>query len=286
MRVTSQSNTDAAASPAELPPLPAGILCPECGYDLRGLTSARCSECGFDVTLLRRGESQIPWCHRKQLGRLRAYWKTVWQVLRHPKRVYQEMARPVSYADSQSFRWVTTLHVYLTVLAGSIAWYAFNRRYGWVSSKDEETMWWLLAGLNLWAAMFYAGRPGLASYFFQSKQLPVEQQNRAIALSYYAWAPLALTPLVLPIVIAAWLTWTPWGASWMVLLAAGLVYVVLEAIAHESVERIHRHTMFLGTWPWAWRVAILPVIEFLFGVLLLLLPGTVFYLLVIYHSLR
>ncbi len=42
-----------------------------------------------------------------------------------------------------------------------------------------------------------AALPGVASYCFRPRRLSVEQQNRAIALSYYAWAPLAAAPLML-----------------------------------------------------------------------------------------
>jgi hypothetical protein len=45
---------------------------------------------------------------------------------------------------------------------------------------------------------------GLPSYFFHPPWLPVELQNRAVALSYYATAPLALMPLV-PIAASAFL---------------------------------------------------------------------------------
>ena len=58
-----------AQTPPDLPPLPEGIYCLDCGYDLRGSTSARCPECGFSLELLRTGESQIPWAHRRELGR-------------------------------------------------------------------------------------------------------------------------------------------------------------------------------------------------------------------------
>jgi hypothetical protein len=46
----------------------------------------------------------------------------------------------------------------------------------------------------LWLFLFTA--TGAASYFFHPRSISIERQNRAIALSYYACAPLALTPIV------------------------------------------------------------------------------------------
>jgi hypothetical protein len=43
---------------------------------------------------------------------------------------------------------------------------------------------------------------GLPSYFFHPRHLPLEQQNRAVALSYYTCAPLACTPALF---LLAWL---------------------------------------------------------------------------------
>ena len=42
---------------------------------------------------------------------------------------------------------------------------------------------------------------GLPSYFFHPRRLPIERQNRAIALSYYGSGPLAFLPLT--VVLAA-----------------------------------------------------------------------------------
>jgi len=46
----------------------------------------------------------------------------------------------------------------------------------------------------LWLFLFTA--TGAASYFFHPRSISIGRQNRAITLSYYACAPLALTPIV------------------------------------------------------------------------------------------
>ena len=76
------------------------IYCPECDYNLRGLTSERCPECGLLLAFLRESTSQIPWIHRADFGIVRSYWRTVFWVMFRRKRFAAEIARPVSYADS------------------------------------------------------------------------------------------------------------------------------------------------------------------------------------------
>lgn len=68
--------------------------CPQCGYQLRGLTSACCPECGFDLAVVRDPVSRIPWVHRTRIGRLRAYFQTDWFVTWRRKEFYLEIVRP------------------------------------------------------------------------------------------------------------------------------------------------------------------------------------------------
>ena len=83
------------------------IFCPQCTYNLRGLTADRCPECGRDIADIHKGESQIPWVHRKKIGRIRAYWKTVWIVCFHPKRFGFEPRRSVDRQAARRFRQTT-----------------------------------------------------------------------------------------------------------------------------------------------------------------------------------
>jgi len=83
------------------------IFCPHCGHDMQGLDREQCPECGeqFDLDKLR--VSKIPWMHRSQIGRIRAYWRTVWMVACRNDRFVRELNKPVSFRDSQRFRWTT-----------------------------------------------------------------------------------------------------------------------------------------------------------------------------------
>jgi hypothetical protein len=189
---------------ADLPPLAEGLFCLDCGYDLRGSTNASCPECGFSLELLRSGESQIPWSHRREIGRFRAYWKTVWLVIRWPKRFCSEIARPVSYRDAQSFRWIIVVQTYITFLLASALTLAVARSQAWFAGPFQaEILLWLLGGLQLFVVLMLIGMPWIASHVYQTPTLPPEQQRRAAALSYYTDAPLAAAPLGIPLLIAS-----------------------------------------------------------------------------------
>jgi hypothetical protein len=278
--------------------LPIGAACPDCGYDLRGSTSTRCPECGFLLEVLRIRESQIPWSHRRQLGWFRAYWKTVWLVLRHPKRLCLEMSRPVSYPDSQSFRWVTLLHAYLPVVAGCAAGYLAERLDG---SAVEEAGWWLIAGVLTWSLLALVLLPGLASYFFQARSLPIEQQNRAIALSYYAWAPLAAWLLVLPLLLVLLLLdMADKRLLRLPKLSDNVEFYIGGTCALSGVFIVIAGPVltYMRLADFAWRIqhqrglrgflrmALLWFLSAALLVLLALLPALAFYLLVIWDSLR
>jgi hypothetical protein len=193
--------------PADLLPVPEGIHCPDCGYDLRGLTGARCPECGLDLEIVRTQTPQIPWARRREIGWFRAYWQTVWLVGRHPRRLYTEMVRPVSYRDSQSFRWLTFLHAFGSVLISAII--VLARLGEW---QEWDSLLTAL-GLVLGAGVLFAVLPGAGSYALESRRLPAEQRNRGIALSYYAWASLAAMPFFVLLVVVASVTGLIWDTD-------------------------------------------------------------------------
>ncbi len=177
------------------------LYCPDCGYNLRGLPAVRCPECGLSVEAL-LAEPGIPWVRRHELGWFRAYWKTVWTVTFRHKRFAREILRPVSYADAQRFRWVTIVHAYLPLLV------TLGLEYFWPEEvaefPDTVRPWkmWIAAAALL---LFFIAATGVPSYFFHPRRLPVELQNRAVAMSYYTSAALAwmfVSPLLSAIGLA------------------------------------------------------------------------------------
>ncbi|UCE59769.1 MAG: hypothetical protein JSU63_20295 [Phycisphaerales bacterium] len=178
------------------------LYCPKCSYNLRGLTGDRCPECGYSLEDVRSGVSLIPWVHRRQIGRFRAYWKTIWMVMMQPKRLALEIGRPVSYPDSQSFRWVTVLHVYLPVLLGAILLYIVEPTRPFHDKFLDEAYRaiWPMVLLHFLVILYVIAATGVPSYFFHPRGVAVNLQNRAVALSYYGGGWLAPTTMLLLLV--------------------------------------------------------------------------------------
>ena len=184
-----------AISPDD-PPLP----CPRCGYDLRGNETGVCPECGeaFDAATLTT--AAIPWQNRREVGRFRAFVRTVWLALRRPRELARQAARPVDYGDARRFQLVCVALAWLGVAPPAGYWLWSNLRlFVEVSGggsglagrfADAAVILALVAGLFL----FLLTATGVAGYFFHPRGLAVELQDRALALSYYAAAPLSLLP--------------------------------------------------------------------------------------------
>lgn len=207
--ITASSPDTPPATTTEHPAIPYDLYCLKCAYNLRGLTGDRCPECGESLGDARSPVSGIPWVHRRKLGWLNAYWRTVCLVMFRQRRFCAEMARPVSFRDSQSFRWMTVLHAYAPLLAFSVAMYIIEPGHFVTSPADLAFISaaannpWPVAAMNACLLLFLVAATGIPSYFFHPRDVGVHLQNRAIALSYYASAPLAWTAIPTVIAIAA-----------------------------------------------------------------------------------
>ena len=215
----------------------ADLYCPRCGYNLRGIESERCPECGGEVDRAKLSASRIPWAHRGEIGRVRAYWKTVAMVVRRPGELAAGVARPVSLSDARRF-WVVTVVWAFVPLAVVGTWWVFGsgRVAVWgvysidsweglrqiTDTPNQGSTWRWPASLVdvVWVASFWTGlflfllfAAGVASYWFHPADLPVVQQNRAVAVSYYACAPLAWLGVALAVMAMAgwWNLIDPWG---------------------------------------------------------------------------
>lgn len=193
------------------------LYCPKCGYDLRARSSPRCPECGLPLDFIDSPRSAIPWVEARGLGAVRGYVATVFDVCFQPSKICREAWRPVDYRAARRFQLVTVGWIvfwaaaYLAVAlltpvekrTGPILPIQMRPSIEYTSPLHDITRHvgvvgaglvcaGLLVGLVL-AALFATGAP---SYLFCPRNLNVEQQNRALALSYYACAPLAFAPLV------------------------------------------------------------------------------------------
>jgi len=170
------------------------VFCPHCGYDVRTLTGDTCPECGGAIDRGDLEQAQLPWTRRDELSYPRRLLGTLWRVTFRTKRVAQAIARPVDLGEALRFRrhvvaWVYTLVVIATVVAWRLGEYETPWSAGGFSAA-------LIAGATIAAlamlGVFLHAWTGVHTYWFHPRERSVEHQNRAIALSYYACAPLLL----------------------------------------------------------------------------------------------
>lgn len=245
--------TDAAphADPAP-PPAAEELFCPHCGYNLRGIASRRCPECGRDVDRAGLAEVQVPWAQRKRIGRVRAYVRTVWMAVAYPRQLARQADRPLIYEDARWF-WVVT--ILILSVSFTVYWFvsgydesrlnqlpAEMTRLMWARSPQRQDM---LLDLSLPLSAVYALPPtvpivvmlflfaatGSSSYWFHPRRLSIEQQNRAVAASYYTCGPLALhLLLVIPVIAIYALNLPPKVIGSELVLATALAILIFVSL--------------------------------------------------------
>jgi hypothetical protein len=280
------SDPDTADNAANAPhaDYPDDLFCPECGYSLRGISSPRCPECGLLLDFVESDRPLIPWELRREIGRVRAFRQTVWQVLRRPKVFCRAVYRPVDYFAAQKFRWICVFLFWGTLLGLTGIVHATYPNL--LPEFAEETGWWFIGVCALSVLLVIAAYTGIPGYFFHPRHLPVPRQNRAVALNYYACAPLALMPLLLPLAAAAAWYFHTTDEHATALLAVKALMLFICGYCWKRWSVFARHTLssaarrVVVTWlvPLLWAL-VLPLI-------LLGLPAVAYFLALIYYSLQ
>ena len=283
------------------------LFCPACGYSLRGSDSELCPECGFKVDRSAAAVSRIPWEHRGRLGFVRAYWRTLWMPARA---VAADIVRPVDYRAARLFQFVTVLIVSIPLaamaalpipnsffagLGASVNAWPMVMPPGW----SIDLMLPLLAGAGLRVVvpvaivLFFLAVTGVASYFFHPPHLTVVQQNRAIAMSYYACTPIVL--LLLPILTGwAYLLLHVYSPNWpdrqfqlhaLMLMVIGIGTVATLLLLWIGYLRMLRHATLCTTARTIALAATLPAAWVALGAMVLVgLPWLVGFVMIVVWS--
>jgi len=195
----------ATASPPDFSP---NLYCIICGYNQRGITAERCPECGQDFSKVPPSPSRLPWLHRRHLGLLRSYWRTAAMVIFRPKIFLDQIDNPITLKDARLF-WLLSILQACLPLVILLVFFVANNPPGRLEALKQSlfrsfflpvpNFFFILPGVVL----FFIVATGMPSYFCHPRALPIARQNKAIALSYFASAPIALMPLIFALAVVA-----------------------------------------------------------------------------------
>jgi hypothetical protein len=271
-----------AVEAAPLPAIDVDIFCPRCAYNLRSLTGIRCPECGTNIEAFRERGSVIPWVYRDKIGRIRAFWKTVWLVTFNDRRFEMEVGRPVDDGHARKFRFGVIIHAYLPLLAATLLAFALE-----VLTRDTQV--YVVAGAALALVFAFLTAVTLLPYWaFRYRGLPLEAQRRTAVLLSYATAPLAwmvLAGLLAGLGVLNAATHVEEVAKCVYILAGLVAAVSILGVIYEA-HRITRLAMTSRGSPWrfTWKLILSNLIVAL--TLFVAVPWGLIVLGVVYYSLK
>jgi len=147
------------------------------------------------------------------MGLLRAYGRTVLMVIFRPKLFCEQLDNPIILKEARLFWMLTICLAYLPLVGGAVQIYYTESQPNSIHRAIQSLFIpnyqplpigvFYLFGLLLFI-LFATGMP---SYFCHPSSITVTRQNRAIALSYFACAPLALMPFIIALLLLAQLFW-------------------------------------------------------------------------------
>jgi hypothetical protein len=287
-----------------------GLFCPNCQYNLRGLASGRCPECGREFDVAQLSTSRVPWLHRREIGRFRAWWRTCWMALWRPGEIAASLNAPHCYADARRFWLVNVVIVWLplavacfcylleittapltisTLMRGTTPtfWLEVNASVPWTAAAIFPG---IMAGCFL---LFLLAATGGVSYLFQFIPGAPRQQDRAAALSLYtsgvliaAFVP--VTALATLLMVAQFVTPGAWADPGnRIVLTYGGVPLVVVVTWWFCIGRLYRRMSQSGLLRSAIVAVLLPVSTLLSAVITLgFLPWCIGVLRVIWYSVQ
>ena len=269
-----------------------GAECPECGYDLRGVPpdSARCPECGLEIDPVAARKPHLPWVHRRQIGRVRAFIRTALLVTLQPRRFVEDVRRPAERRDGVLFRAIVVALVLLPLAFMTWVETPFDPRMiesvvQDIASGVPSAQGWLVPTLYgvEWAAVRVAcvagglvALTGAGLPFLRGGDMTATRRGRARALAHYTCAPLLVVPTYFLVGVAVAVLANRAFMVVMGYLLAGAILLVLAVLDWWWVQvlLVHRAT---GSVRRAVRAgALLPVLWVMLAfVFLIVLPWLV-----------
>jgi len=167
-------------------------------YDLRGSAGSACPECGVELNREGLSRSSIPWVYRERLRWVEPMLRTCWRASFKTRAFCYEVARPVSMDDALAFRRRVVGVLTLAAVGVLVVFLSLAQEFIAIRENESPAMTqMLLLGtggvLLLWLFLF--AFTGVHTYWLHPGSLTEEQQRRAVAIGYYACAPLVLLAL-------------------------------------------------------------------------------------------
>jgi hypothetical protein len=258
---------------------------------LCGIESERCPECGYSLAFLKIAESQIPWVRRKQIGRFRAYWQTVWWATFRRLKFGEELARPIYLSDARRFHFVTMCHFYLAVVLLT-ALLSIEEPRGLRAVFIDHTAITVFVILVLHACVLlsFSVACRIGGDTIRSKHMPPGRQTQALGLGYYIAGVFAWLPFTWPFMFLSFRLMIKYERVWylttLFAILAGVLFVIpavwwLSGLGYIE-RRVHRRSSAEQAKAGLKQMLLLGFAEF---VTLIVLPLAIAYISLIFYSL-
>jgi hypothetical protein len=177
-------------------PIERDVFCPQCGYNLRGLTAGNCPECGnkFDEWVTSPG---LPWEKRELIGGVDAFVRTIMMVIFHTDQFCAQMweSMTLTPGDAKKFRRIC---VAIALGTGVVGWIFLAARAARIGFSQVDCVS-IVIGLLLWLELASSE----VTRFMRRQTMPEARLQRVIKLAEFTAAPLALAPIQIPLAMIA-----------------------------------------------------------------------------------